>query len=278
MKLVDILARVLKAWPEGGLLVVQDEDGEIKFDSSHGLPRLNSSGDVWIRQGDEGDSLYGFSTASDFATAIVTRAEWQAAVDALRLGNDHGEVKIHEPIRLTITSSNASVHEIFRDRMSSAALESIAGLKFSIISSETDGRSVKAHLMQFIQINQQKQPEEWNGEGLPPVGADVECTFAVEDHKVWHRGTVVHRAFQPEGDEFVVVSTGAISACYRADGTCVRPARTPEQIAAEECDKAVKAMLAEFEHTGSLTGHYEVCEALHKAGYRKFEIIDEPQS
>jgi len=88
---------------------------------------------------------------------------------------------------------------------------------------------------------------KWNGEGLPPVGADVECTFAVEDHKVWHRGTVVHRAFQPEGGEFVVVSTGAISACYRADGTCVRPYRTPEQIAAEERVKAAQVWLKAIE-------------------------------
>jgi len=83
MKLVDILARELKEWPEGILLAVQDEDSEIKFDNSHELPHLHSSGDVWILQGDEGDGLYGLSKASDFATAIVTRAEWQAAVDAL---------------------------------------------------------------------------------------------------------------------------------------------------------------------------------------------------
>lgn len=34
---------------------------------------------------------------------------------------------------------------------------------------------------------------DWNGEGLAPIDADVECTFAAEQHQVWHRGTVVYR-------------------------------------------------------------------------------------
>lgn len=79
MKLVDILARELKVWPEGVVTAVQDLDGEVKFDNSHEMPRMNNSKDVWIRQGD----LYPTALAEDCSYAIVTLSLWQAAVDAL---------------------------------------------------------------------------------------------------------------------------------------------------------------------------------------------------
>lgn len=83
MKLVDILARRLKSWPEQAVTAVQDLDGEVKFDHSHEMPRINKSKDVWIRQGDQGDSIHPEELAEDCSHAIVTRAQWQAAVDAL---------------------------------------------------------------------------------------------------------------------------------------------------------------------------------------------------
>lgn len=84
MKLVDILARELKVWPEGVVTAVQDLDGEVKFDNSHEMPRMNNSKDVWIRQGDQGDCLYPRDLAEDCSYAIVTRAQWQAVVEPLK--------------------------------------------------------------------------------------------------------------------------------------------------------------------------------------------------
>lgn len=108
----------------------------------------------------------------------------------------------------------------------------------------------------------------WDGEGLPPVGADVECTFAVEMHEIWHRGTVVHCATSPEGDKFVVVDTGEVSACYRVDGTCLRPYRTPEQIAADERESHINGMLC---HDALGSTRRGLAEALYDAGYRRVE-------
>ena len=84
MKLVDILARELKVWPEGVVTAVQDLDGEVKFDNSHEMPRINKAKDVWVRQGDQGDCLYPQELAEDCSHSIVTHAQWQAAVDALK--------------------------------------------------------------------------------------------------------------------------------------------------------------------------------------------------
>lgn len=111
-----------------------------------------------------------------------------------------------------------------------------------------------------------RSEHRWTGAGLPPVGADVECTFAVEMHEIWHRGTVVYCATAPEGYQFVVVDTGEVSACYRADGTCLRPYRTPEQIAADERESHINAMLCHDALGGTRRG---LAEALHDAGYRK---------
>lgn len=73
MKLVDILARELKVWPEGNYFAWQDYDREIRFSHTtrHDFHASILADDhVRSRHGDDPD--YG-----------VSRAEWQAAVDAL---------------------------------------------------------------------------------------------------------------------------------------------------------------------------------------------------
>lgn len=109
----------------------------------------------------------------------------------------------------------------------------------------------------------------WTGEGLPPVG--VVCI--VTPHNTLWGFLVVDdyecKVLAYHGDFAWLDCGGTQFITTRTDKVDFRPIRTPEQIAAEECDKAVQAMLGEFEHAGSLTSHYEVCEVLHKAGYRK---------
>lgn len=108
---------------------------------------------------------------------------------------------------------------------------------------------------------------QWDGQGLPPVGADVECKFAVEDKRIWHRGTVVYRGVQPEGDDFIVVKTDKASACYREGGGMVRPYRTPEQIAAEERNLAISEMMGFLGEDGEALA--ETFARMYDAGYRK---------
>ena len=81
MKLVDILARELAAWPETTRLA-QDSNGHV-FGWT-GFP--NWDGDQWLI--DVGASLDKcrpgeMDLADDHMTSSVTRAEWQAAIDAL---------------------------------------------------------------------------------------------------------------------------------------------------------------------------------------------------
>lgn len=67
MKLVDILALELKEWPEGVSGIEQDRRGSCLYQYTG--PAI---------------SAYVESVADDADSAVVTRAQWQAAVDALK--------------------------------------------------------------------------------------------------------------------------------------------------------------------------------------------------
>lgn len=92
MNLVDILARELKKWPEGlhGCdSITQDDDGLLNSTGTGCVP--NRVGGAWrsgassyIENGQNGELRAELSC--DWDTAIVTRAQWQAAVDTLKAG------------------------------------------------------------------------------------------------------------------------------------------------------------------------------------------------
>src|SRR5574343_648596 len=93
MKLVDILARELNEWPEDfnskpTAAIVQDGDRTLcSFDKTDGAKpdknQLLSSGD-WSRHFSTGFGIVPNVLADDFETAIVTRAQWKEARDALK--------------------------------------------------------------------------------------------------------------------------------------------------------------------------------------------------
>lgn len=112
MKLIDILVRELPkhgGWPDGVEAITQDSDKAInKYDTANGL-RANEYGtweysSAWIDWIPASKGATGL--ASDYATAIITRAQYEAALAASK--------------------------------------------------------------------------QEWNGEGLPPVGCECELSNAVE--------------------------------------------------------------------------------------------------
>ena len=106
----------------------------------------------------------------------------------------------------------------------------------------------------------------WSGEGLPPVGVVCEVDWCEE----WHKCEVIAHFQQRCGmvAAFTVeISDGAKSLdAFGADS--FRPIRTPEQIAADEREAAIDAMLAATPAPGSDIS-LRVCAALYDAGYRK---------
>ncbi|MBG5873051.1 hypothetical protein I5E81_20295 [Pseudomonas aeruginosa] len=100
---------------------------------------------------------------------------------------------------------------------------------------------------------------EWDGQGLPPVG--VECEYR---HMIWpeYRRCEIRYI----SDESLVAYDDAQEQFYRTRDMLFRPIRTPEQIAAEEREKAIEEMCFAEE---TLT--VKQAKALYEAGYRRQE-------
>lgn len=93
MKLVEILAKKLDVWPTGAAISVQDGDARktVKFGSKNANPSIALMGlkDVWqaIAWKYTHESDFEHSVlASDWETAIVTEAQWQAERDRQKGG------------------------------------------------------------------------------------------------------------------------------------------------------------------------------------------------
>ena len=191
MKLVEILARELREWPEGASLIVQDYDGEVKYQFSGDFPEIEN-GRVWLRtlSDEPGCGVINHYRASiDYDTAIVTREMWEAE---------------------------------------------------------------RAKL---------KRDSEWDGEGLPPSGTDVEyLSYLGKWKKGRYLGEFVGRSVC--GD----YETGAVG---YVEG--IRPIRTPEQSAAQERELVLDDIYRIIRNVDRPGNKADMAEALYDAGYRKQE-------
>lgn len=112
----------------------------------------------------------------------------------------------------------------------------------------------------------------WNGEGLPPVGA--ECEFTHEGDGVrgrWVKCRIAgytsnYRHVAIETDDDLYADDEGLVFLWSPTAIQWRPFRTPEQIAAEEREKAVETMVRIAMTRPDWRG---TCEALYDAGYRK---------
>lgn len=98
----------------------------------------------------------------------------------------------------------------------------------------------------------------WSGEGLPPVGVDIEVL-----HELY--GWIGARVVGQDGEAAIVRTNDGYAGVFRHQ---FRPIRTPEQIAADDREAAIDEMLAATPAPGSDIS-LRVCEKLYDAGYRK---------
>ena len=110
----------------------------------------------------------------------------------------------------------------------------------------------------------------WNGEGLPPVGLDVEikrgnCTWIDGDEwQIGKTATVMASFANSIGHAIASIQfPGGHCECILA--RCLSPVRTAEQVAAEEIE-AIREFLICEHRDGGLIG---IAKALHESGYRK---------
>ncbi|MCG6574910.1 hypothetical protein EGM97_09345 [Pseudomonas sp. AF32] len=103
------------------------------------------------------------------------------------------------------------------------------------------------------------RPSPWTGEGLPPVGTVCEFAAYSVGGPHWKKCKVI-----AHDEGFAVINYHGSYSGYRA-GDRLRPIRTPEEVAAEEREAAICAMM----EVCSELPCRQSCADLYDAGYRK---------
>lgn len=133
--------------------------------------------------------------------------------------------------------------------------------------------TIKGHMWTLVET----RPGAWTGEGLPPVG--VVCEAAIphtsgpnnERSFIWIEGSVI-AYYEIKGKTYAWFSE--VDGFYPPAVLEFRPILTPEQIAADERDKAAHELFRsawpETHSWGDLSPHWqEAFYRLADAGYRK---------
>lgn len=114
---------------------------------------------------------------------------------------------------------------------------------------------------------EQLRPALWTGEGLPPVGTvcetNVDGTWEESTVLAHHREMAIVFRYSLEHEAHMYDPVGESQ---------VRLIRTPEQIAAEEREKAIAEMVyggCGCDQSDGTTTAFVICRLLYDAGYRK---------
>lgn len=209
MKLVDILARGLKEWPDCARYILFDHANSCYADLGQGYSPLG------IDCSDFDDDT------TDKSCTTVYRAQWQASVDALKAEN--------------VPSAKTQI-----------ALEEARGIR--------DEKAI-----------------EWKRGELPPVGTICEHAPGGSSDNWYQVEIIEHRRFN-DAPYLCAVFVTHNDVSFSSHES-FRPIRTPEQIAAEDRERDIDAMVKSCPYPGSDFSRID-CAALYDAGYRKFEIVD----
>lgn len=227
MKLVDILARELKVWPEG----------------LECLSQFKSTGYIINGKGFDGRTFDALRIADEtlVAGAIVTRAEWQAAVDALNAPkavddfdgapDDATHYGVGQTCKFWLKRVDG--HWYFINIWGCASGDWHK-------ASDKDNEWIDSREI----IARDKSTSEWSEGGLPNVG--TKCVvykgsynlLGGQENFIGPVVTVTARFKSARGVEMACVDSGTGLGChlFRADMCFHLP--TAEEIAAEERDKA----------------------------------------
>ncbi|NIE73040.1 hypothetical protein F3J45_00980 [Pantoea sp. Ap-967] len=131
------------------------------------------------------------------------------------------------------------------------------------------------------------RPQQWSGEGLPPVGSEVEIqrggwTIREESAEFIGAEVTVCAVFQTaRGVDMIAVDGGADLGCEVFRAEMARPVPTPEEKAEAERVAGLNEMIRHMkDHPGGTHGvshmqqlmiHEDVARDLWAAGYRKQE-------
>lgn len=269
MKLVEILARELKEWKKNADGAVFSSKGGACYFFHGNKPAYDdfnwrsTAGCFWFI-GDADKLVFNAETPEDHATAIVTRAQWQEAREALSKPAKPGV-----PMPPISEAPKDATHWDPGYKCEPAWACKMGG---SWNWHPVDGAPIDSGWRVYpfqgeaLESRLVAIDRPWSGEGLPPAGTVCELrnVSACTD---WAQATVVFASRN------VVVwdwagepAINGLCTAY-AHAVEMRPIRTPEQIAADErklIEEEIQRICVDGESNG-----VPFFQALYDAGYRK---------
>lgn len=258
MKLKDILARELKAWPEswGIFCVASKIDGADVAWFDYRSPVFK--GGAWQDVGSV--ELLLSQEPEDRNEVVVRRFEWQDAVEALK-AEQVAELKWPDGAEF----SGCGVVGIFYRNVNPGQFE-----RWS--PNESKWFTFNGSPMYTPLIPRPtERAVEWDGVGVPPVGTVCAVLNSTLGDPAWERCTILysgkHRVmYDSESCEERVAFIQDLK--FRK----AKVIRTQEQIAAEDREKAINEMVygaCGCEPDGNNTTAFVLCGLLYDAFYRK---------
>ena len=202
MKLIDILVEELPkrgGWPEGVVAITQDSDKAINnYKTADGL-ETNENGTWRYSSAWEGYSLLASDSpclASDYDTAIITRDQYETALDTKNEGWVEWGGGKFPPV-----STNTIVDVKFKKGYVQVGYpagqysweHNWQGSNIIAYRLHQPQKVAHTEAEQEAYLNEcigQATATEWNGEGLPPVGC--ECEWQDKNTKQWNPVKVVY--------------------------------------------------------------------------------------
>lgn len=261
MKLIDLLVKELPhrgGWPEGALNATQDKDGEVCF-SAGAVPEFGLA--AW-EGGDWCGNEFNTIRASDYATAIITREQYETALAASKAVAGHegwiqwagGECPVDSDAIVEVKYRKPNQYQFNNDRAGDFTW-SHDGFGGDVIAyrlqQPTKSEQVRADAWHSYAGATEKDDEadlnecigqgvdmpEWNGEGLPPVGCECEVKRAID----WVKCKILFIS-----DAHVVLMADE-ECCWNTCACQFRPLRTESE---RKRDAAIKDMLTIIDCNG----------------------------
>lgn len=268
MKLVEILARDFNEWPADKdygdvAMITQEYDGTLngyvvgdKPETSENAGRVWTSGAFYL-QNEEDDIRT--DVADDQSSAIVTRAQWQEAREALSK-----PVKPGSPMPPVNSAPDGATHWDPGYKCEPAWACKMGGVwNWHPVGGAPIDSGWRVYPFQGGVLESRLVAIErpWSGEGLPPVGrCELRLIAAGSD---WHEADIKFASRNVVVRDWVdEPSVNGLCTGY-VHTVQFRPLRTPEQIAAEERESFIRDLIQV-----TCIRHGEA-GLIYDAGYRK---------
>lgn len=246
MKLIDILVEeTIKngwSWPERANCITQDSDREIVSAGCHpDDAKFCSYRHGWNLKASRIESFESRILADDYATSIITREQYEAALDAKNEGWVEwagGKCPVDSSAIVDVKLQTGVIHA-----------NRLAG-EYSWKHEWTYSNIIAYRLHQPQEAEQAEADDEadlnecisqdaspfWNGEGLPPVGC--ECEVSVDGGRSW----CTYRAInEKNGARLIEISN--FTEEFQNNNWIFRPLRTEAERKRDDiCDKIYGAM------------------------------------